>query len=108
MDEIVDILAVFPLRHTLVVVASFALLPHAVRIAYEEGAYLVLYTKVDHLSRGLMAQVAHSPLDATRHLVPGALQLFPVTRVLLAPRLLFGKVPVPHVALALEAAYTAS
>lgn len=108
MGEIVDILAVFPPGHALVVMASFVLLPHPVRVADEESTDLVLFAEVNDLPRPFMAQVAHSPLDATCHRVPGALQFPPAARVLLAPRLLFGKVPVSHVALALEAADTAT
>ncbi len=108
MGEIVDILAVFPLGHALVVMASFVLLPHPVRVADEESTDLVLFAEVNDLPRPFMAQVAHAPLDATRHRVPGALQFPPAARVLLAARLSSGNLPVSHVALALEAADTAT
>jgi hypothetical protein len=108
LGEIVDILAVFPLRHALIVMAPLVLLPHAVWIADEEGADLMFNAEVDHLPRGFMPQVAHPPLDTTRHSVLRPLQFPPTSRVLLTPHLFLGQLPVPHVALALEAADTAA
>ncbi len=104
MLKIVDITTVLPLRHALVLVAPLVLLPHPVRVPDEEGANLLLYTEVNDLPRGLMAQVAHPPLDAACHGVPGMLQLFPAPGVLLAPRLFLSYVSMSHVRLALEAA----
>ena len=84
IGEVVDVASVFPQGHALVVVSAFVGPAHAVRVADEEGANLLLLAKLDHLPRGLMAQVAHAPLDAARH---------PVLRQLL----------VAHVALTFEA-----
>ncbi len=106
VGEIVDIAPVLPLRHALVVMASFVLFSHAMRVADEEGANLLLFAEVDHLARGLVAQIAHPPLDTTCHLVPGPLQFLPTFGILLAACLFLGKLPVPHVALALETADT--
>ncbi len=102
MGEIVDILAVLPLGHALVMMASFVLLPHAMRVADEEGANLLLLTKLDHLPGPLVAQVAYTALDPFRHLVLGTLKLFPAAGVLLATCLFLRKLPVSHVALPLE------
>ena len=106
MGQVVDVLAVLPLRHALVVVASFVLLPHAVRVADEEGINLLLYAEVKHLARGFVAQITHAPLDTAYHLVFRSLQFLPTFGILLAACLLFGKLPVPHVALPFEAANT--
>src|SRR5260370_21588310 len=50
VGEIIDIFAVLPLRHALIVMASFVLLPHAMRVANEERANLLTLAKLDHLS----------------------------------------------------------
>ena len=107
MGEIVDILAVLPLRHALVVMASFVLLADTVGVADEEGADLLLLAELDHLPGGLVAQIAHTTFNTTRHLVSGALELHPAAGVLLTTRLFPGKLAVPHVALAFEAANAA-
>ena len=102
--EILDIASVLPLAHALVVMASFVLLPHPMRVADEEGADLLTLAKRDHLTRGFMAQVTHAPLDTACHLILGPLEFLPPFGILLATCLFFGKLPVPHVALALETA----
>ncbi len=73
VGQVVDVLAVLPLRHALVVVASSVLVAHTVRVADEKGADLLLLTKLNHLPGRLVAQIAHTPLDPARHLVPGTL-----------------------------------
>src|SRR5690242_4867345 len=103
VGEIIDIFAVLPLRHALVVMAAFVLAAHAVRVADEEGANLLLLAKLDHLPRGLMAQVAHAPLDAARHPVLRALELFAAPRILFAASLFLRQLLVAHVALTFEA-----
>src|SRR5258708_22502103 len=77
VGEVVDVAAVLPLTHALVVVASFVLLAHPMRVPDEERTNLLSLAKPDHLARGFMAQVAHTPLDAACHLVPGPLQFLP-------------------------------
>jgi hypothetical protein len=72
--QIVDILPVLPLRHALVVVVSHVLLPHPARITDEKGADLLLYAEANHLSRGFMAQVTHTSLDAARHGISGTME----------------------------------
>src|SRR5260370_6349292 len=104
VGEIIDITAVLPLCHALVVMASFVLLAHPMRVADEEGTYLLTLAKLDHLARGLVPQVAHPPLDTACHLVLGPLQFLPTFGVLLTASLFLGKLPLPHIALALEAA----
>jgi hypothetical protein len=108
VGEIVDILAVLPLRHALVVVASSVLLSYPVRIADEERANPLLNAEVKYLSCGFMAQIAHSTLDTACHLVFCALQFLPPFGILLTASLLFGELPVAHIALALKAADAAS
>src|SRR5215469_8763664 len=50
VGQIIDIFSIFPLRHALVVMASFVLSSYPMRVADEEGAYLLLLTEVDHLA----------------------------------------------------------
>ncbi len=106
VGEIIDITAVLPLRHALVVMASFVLLAHPMRVADEEGINLLLYAEVKHLARGFVAQITHAPLDTAYHLVFRSLQFLPTFGILLTACLLFGKLPVAHVALPFEAANT--
>ena len=106
VGQIVDVFSVFPLGHALVVMPSFVLLAHAMGVANKKCPNLLFFTEVKHLARGLVPQVTHAPLDATRHLVLRPLQFLPATGVFLTACLFFGKLSVPHVALALEAANT--
>jgi hypothetical protein len=73
VGEVIDITAVLPLRHALVVMGSFVLLSHPMRVADEERANLLPHTEVKHLARSFVAQVAHPPFDAACHLVLGPL-----------------------------------
>ncbi len=91
MRQVVDILAVFPLSHALVVVSAPAFAADAMRVSDEEGSHLVLDAKVDYPPRGFMAQITDTAFAPAADLVPGALQLLPAPGVLPAPTLLFGK-----------------
>jgi hypothetical protein len=104
VGQIVDILAVLPLGHALVVMASSVLLPHPVQVADEERLDLLLFAKVDYLPGCLVAQIAHTPFGTACHFILGVLQLPPSAGVLLTAGLLFGKLSMSHVALALETA----
>src|SRR5258706_304616 len=108
VGEIINILAVFPLRHALVVMASFVLLSNAMRIADEERANLLFFAKLDDLPSRFMAQITHSTFDSVCHLVPGTLEFLPTAGVLLTSSLFFGNPPVSHVALAFETANATS
>jgi len=55
VGEIVDIPAVFPLGHALIVMASFVLTSDAMRITDEEGTDVLLLTEIDHLPGRFMA-----------------------------------------------------
>jgi hypothetical protein len=107
VGEIVDILAIFPASHALIVVASALSITHAVRVANEESAYLVLDAEIDHDSGCFMAHIPDTPFGTAADLVLGSLQLLPTAGVLLAAALLFGKLPQLPTALPLERANTA-
>jgi hypothetical protein len=104
VGKIVDVTAVLPYRHALVVMPARMLLADAMWIADEEAPHFLLRAEVDDSPRRLMAQIADTSLTARAHLVLGALQFFPATRVLRAMGLLPGKLPHLPVALPFERA----
>ncbi len=59
----VDVAAVFPAGHALVVVPAAVPGAHAVRVADEERPDLVVDTKVDDLARRFVPEIAHAPLN---------------------------------------------
>ena len=93
MGEIVDVAAVFPLRHTAIVVPTAVLGAHAVRVANEERPDPILDTEGDDLAGGLVAQVTHAPLGPAAHLVLRSLQFLPTARILFAATLLLAGLP---------------
>jgi hypothetical protein len=88
MREVVDILAIFPQGHSLVMVATRIAVADAVRIANEEGPNVVLLTKVDHFAGSFVTQITNAALCSCLDLVLGSLQLSPSARVFFASRLL--------------------
>jgi hypothetical protein len=91
MCEVVDVLAILPQGHPLVVMTPAIAVADTVGIAHEEGANLSLLTEVHHFARGFVAQIADATFCPSALLVLGPLQSSPTTRTLLAPRLLFRK-----------------
>jgi len=108
VGEIVNVFAIFPQRHALIVVSAIVTVAHAMRIADEERSYLLLNTEGDDLSRGLMPHVAHTPFSTSAHLLLGALQFLPATRIFLAVGLLLGNFAQAHRPLPLERTDTPS
>jgi putative transposase len=90
VGEVVDVLAIFPQGHALIVVSATVLVADPMRIADEEGPNLLFDTEVDHYAGGFVPQVAHTPLGATALFVFGSLQLLPAPRILFTPSLLPG------------------
>lgn len=107
VGEVLNIAAIFPLRHTAIVASATVPVAHSVRIADEERADLMLDTEGSDLARGLVAQVAHAPLGPTADVVLRPLQLLPTARVLLAPALLSSELAELPASLPLERADTA-
>ena len=91
MSQVVDIPAIFPKRHALVVMPSFILIAYPMGIADEERPDLVFYTKVDHLAGRFMSLVTNTSFCSSALLVLRSLQFLPTTGVLFATGLLFGK-----------------
>ena len=89
--EVVNVLAVFPASHALIVIPASLSLAHAVRIADEERSHLVLDTEVDDLPCGFVSQITDALFGSPAVLVLGALQLLPTAGVLRAATLLFGE-----------------
>ena len=106
--EVVDILAIFPQGHPLVVMPALILIAHAMWVADEERTGVVLNAKVDNLPGGFMARITDTTLSPTTLLVLGALQLLPSARILLATGLLPGDFAKLLIALPFEGTDTAS
>jgi len=102
--EVVNILAVLPAGHALVVMASSVPAAHAVRIADEQGSDLVFNTEVNHGPGRFMAHIPNAPLGTLTYLALRALQLLPTARVLLAPALLSSELSELSASLPLEGA----
>ncbi len=91
MGEIVDILAIFPQGHTLIVVSASIAIAHPMRIADEQRSYLMLNAKVDDLPARLMTQITDTSLSPMTLFVLGSLQFLPPAGIFLAAGLLPGK-----------------
>ena len=104
VGEVIDVTAVFPLRHAAIVMTAAVPVAHAVWVADEERPNPVLDAKVDDPARGLMPKIAHSPLGPSTDLVLGSLELLEASGVLLAATQLLGELPELLAALPLEAA----
>jgi hypothetical protein len=71
MGEVVDVAAVFPQGHTVIVISAGAPVAHAVRVADEERSHVLFDAKVDDLPCGFVPQVADAPLGPTTDRVRG-------------------------------------
>ncbi len=108
MGEIVDIFAVFPQGHALIVMPTVIVIAHTVGIANEQRSHFLLHTEVDHLSRCFVPQITNTPFCPLALLVFRALQFLPATGILLATGLLLGNLAQVLMVLPLEAANTTS
>ena len=107
MGEVVDVLAIFPQGHALIVVSAAVLLTDTMRIADEEAPDLVFHTKVDHLARSFVPRITNTTLCTSALLVLGSLQLLPAMGVLFASGLLLGNLAELLMALSFERTDTA-
>jgi len=89
VGEVINILAIFPQGHALIVVSASVLIADTVRIADEEGSNLLLDAEVDHCAGGFVPQVTYAPLGSTALSVFGMLQTLPTPGIFFAPSLLF-------------------
>nr|WP_297397172.1 hypothetical protein [Acidiferrobacter sp.] len=62
--QIIDIPAVLPLAHALVVVTAARLAADAIRVADKEGFDAMGLTEIDHLARALVTQIADTTFGA--------------------------------------------
>ncbi len=102
VGKIVDVFAIFPAGHALIVVSAIVAIAHAMRIADEERSHLMLHTEVDEPSASLMAHVTNAPFRTEARLVLGALQFLPAAGILRAAGLLLGNLAEAHNSLAFE------
>ena len=77
VSQIINVLAIFPQGHPLIVVPAMVLVTDTVRIANEEGAYLLFNTKVDHFTGSFVPHVADATFSTAALFVLGSLQLLP-------------------------------
>jgi hypothetical protein len=87
VGQIVDVLAIFPQGHALIVVSALLLVADPMRIANVECANLVFDAEIDHFTRSFVSQITNTAFCPTALLVPGTLQLLPATRIPFATRL---------------------
>jgi hypothetical protein len=73
VGQIVDIFAIFPQGHALVMVSAMVSMAHPMRIAKKERVNLVFDTKVDHRSGGFMTLIADTSSIALADFVLGSL-----------------------------------
>jgi hypothetical protein len=90
VGEIVDVLAIFPQSHTLVVVPSTISVADTMGVTDKELANFLLNTEFDHFSCCFVPHITNTEFCSRFDLVLGTLQLLPSTRVLLASGLLPG------------------
>ncbi len=86
--EVVDILAILPQGHPLVMVTTRIALTDAVGIADEERTNFLFLAKVDHFTSSFVTQITNATFCSCLDLILGSLQLSPSARVLLASGLL--------------------
>ena len=84
MSEVVDILAILPQGHSLVVVTTRIAVTDAVRITNEERANFLFLAEVDHKTGSFMTQVTNAAFCSCLDLVLSSLQLSPSARVFFA------------------------
>src|SRR5215469_7680100 len=100
--EVVDVHAIFPRGHPLIVLASTVLAPDPMRIPDEQGANFMFNAEVDHGPGRFVSSITNTVLCTTALLILGALQLLPAPRILLAPSLLLGELTQLLASLAFE------
>ena len=75
--QIVDVLAILPLTHALIVFPAATTLAHAIRIADEQAGHGMGPAELDHLTRSFMPQVSNATFATQGMAIPGSLQLLP-------------------------------
>ena len=106
--QVVDIFAILPARHPLVVMPTRILVPHAIRVADIHRLHAFLLAEVHHLPGGFVPLVAHLALRIAFGPLLGILQPSPALRSLLAPALQALHLPQRHIVPAFGAADAAS
>src|SRR5579872_3238758 len=65
MGQVVDVLAIFPQSHPLVMMMPIVTVAYPVWIAHEERSYLLLNTESYHLTCGFVAQVTNTAFSTS-------------------------------------------
>src|SRR5258708_605692 len=90
MGQVIDIFAVFPQGHALVVVPAAIPVADTMRIPDEESAHLLLLAEGDHFSCGFVSHITNPAFCSCLDLILGFLDFLPPSGVLLASGLLLG------------------
>src|SRR5438046_10707627 len=89
VGQIVDVFALLPQGHTLIMMPPVLLVAYTMGVADKERTDFVLNAEIDHVAGGLMSLIADTPFSASTLLVFGFLQFLPPTGILGASGLLF-------------------
>ncbi len=89
VSQVVDIPAIFPEGHPLVVVSATIVVADTMRIADEKRTDMLLLAEGNDLAGCLVPHIANTTFCSSALLVLGALQLLPSSGILLASGLLF-------------------
>src|SRR5712692_7542027 len=108
VGKVVNVFAILPQGHALIMVPTTITVAYAVRVADEETSHLVLNTEVNHLTGGFVPHIADTAFRAPTYFILGTLQLLPATGILLAVSLRLRQLAHMLVALPLETADTTS
>lgn len=90
VSQVIDVAAILPLRHPLVVMATAAPTPDAIRVADVEARNLVVPAEVDDLPRALVTQIPDAPFGSQGIAIAGAAELLPPPGTFDAPGHLCG------------------
>ncbi len=108
VGEVVDVFAILPQGHTLIVMAALITIADTMRVANEKTSHFLLNTEVNHLSRRLMAHSTDLTFRTPTEFVLGVLQFLPTTRILLAVGLFLADCSQAHAPVPLKTANATS
>ena len=102
--QVIDVLAIFPLTHTLVVVAATLFAAHPVRVADKEGFDAMGLAEINHLARALVTQIPDAAPSAQSQLCACMSRFPPATGAFLAAGALAGTLAQALAVVALQGA----
>jgi hypothetical protein len=91
VGEIIEIFAILPQGHALMMMSAVVSIADTMRIANKEGSNPIFDAKVDDLAAGFVTLVTDTSFRTLADFVLGTLQLLPATGILLAAELLLSR-----------------